>query len=127
VLIAVAGALSRGMRATDAVIRWLGDAMLMALPDTDAAGAAIVAERARTRVALLTVDGPAHEPLKVSLSVGHATLSPGSPHRTLAELLAAADAALYEAKQRGRDRVVAHGAIGPAPAGAAVACAGRRG
>jgi diguanylate cyclase (GGDEF)-like protein len=107
VLVAVAGALARGVRDADAVVRWGDDRFLLALPDTDADGAAAVAGRARQRVAQVAVEGPAREPLRVSISVGHVTLRPAAPCGGLAELLAAAEQALGAAKRAGRDRSVA--------------------
>ena len=67
----------------------------------------MVAERTCQRVARLALSGPAHEPLRISLSLGHATLAPGTPFGSVAALLEAADAALFAAKRAGRDRAVA--------------------
>jgi diguanylate cyclase (GGDEF)-like protein len=101
---AVAGALADGVRQTDLVARWGGDEMLAILPDTDAAGAALVAERMRARIHQLVVTGPAGEAVHAGLSVGVGTAARGAP---VTSLLAAADAALYEAKRAGRNRVCA--------------------
>jgi diguanylate cyclase (GGDEF)-like protein len=83
-------------RAADIVARFGGEEFAVLLPETDAVQASRAAERLRERVA-------AHAP--VTVSIGVATMS---VDRTLvpSALIAAADEALYEAKRRGRDRVV---------------------
>jgi diguanylate cyclase (GGDEF)-like protein len=45
----------------------------------------------------------------VTVSIGVACLRPNTPHATPAQLIAAADEALYQAKSRGRNRVFAFG------------------
>ncbi|MCL4807536.1 MAG: diguanylate cyclase, partial [Thermoanaerobaculia bacterium] len=88
------------------------------LPDTDAAGAEIVAERLRRAVeadAFYDVprfaadEGGEAESirLQVTISVGIATaVRPASPKPD--EVVRRADAALYEAKASGKNRVVSH-------------------
>ena len=81
-----------------------GEEFAILLPDTDAAGAARVAERMRTslnEVAIPLLGGSA---VRVASSFGVAELGPG---QTGEDLLRAADAALYQAKDEGKNRVVA--------------------
>lgn len=103
----------RCLRAFDFVARYGGEEFVAILPETDAAAAYAVGERLRSRVANLPIalpnaSGPANEPegaITVTVSLGVAT-APAS-NATAGELIAAADAALYEAKKAGRNRVAA--------------------
>jgi two-component system, cell cycle response regulator len=97
VLIAAVRAMRARLRAEDQLGRLGGEEFLMLLPDTDSAAARSVAEKLRTEVA----SAPA--PVPVTVSVGVATWAQEKPE----ELLRRADAALYRAKEGGRDRVMA--------------------
>ena len=91
-----------GTEATPA--RWGGEEFLTIAPDADADGLAALAERLRASVgdAPLAVGGLV--PLSVTVSIG---TSLGTAE-DFADLLQEADVALYDAKDRGRNRVVAH-------------------
>lgn len=102
---AVAEALRRVVnRPLDEVARYGGEEMAVLLPNTGAKDAQIVAERMRAAVQGLNIkhDGSTHG--VVTVSIGVASVIPGEaiPHA----LVEAADAALYEAKLGGRNRVV---------------------
>jgi diguanylate cyclase (GGDEF)-like protein len=86
------------------VARYGGEEFVLVLPETDAAGAKVVAERIREKIeaARTPIEGGA--PVGVTVSFGCATTRTAS---TGAELLAAADRALYAAKRGGRNRVEA--------------------
>lgn len=96
----VAGVLRRVVRDTDAIGRWGGDEFLIVAPMTDVAGAHEIAERVRARVARGRVRGST---VAIKLSLGVTQLDGPDVAKTL---LARADAALYEAKREGGDRVV---------------------
>jgi len=94
--------LQETLRDIDLAGRWGGEEFLLILPGTDLAGGAQVAERIRAALAgrfVLSVDGT---PIPVTASFGVAATPPAT---TAAELFAAADAALYEAKRAGKNRV----------------------
>ena len=76
----------------------------MLLPGAGPAAAYEVAERARLAVETLQIDHPAAPSGFVTLSVGVATLTRSEAAGDQA-LIEAADAALYEAKRRGRNTV----------------------
>ena len=99
VLVRVAAVLREHARAGDLVARIGGEEFVVVLPQSDAAGAAAFAERIRTHLA---TDPPAGVPA-ATVSAGVAAAQAASKP---AELLRASDAALYEAKQAGRNRVV---------------------
>jgi diguanylate cyclase (GGDEF)-like protein len=101
---AVASALAEHVRAADVLVRWGGEEFVIACPDTDSTLASEIAERIRAAVARLEPARLGH-PGPLTVSIGVAVLAPGSEESTDA-LLARADAALYRAKQAGRDRVV---------------------
>jgi diguanylate cyclase (GGDEF)-like protein len=100
VLQRVAGVLAAEVRQTDAVGRVGGDEFAVLLPATDVSAALAVAERIRRAVREL----PAPVRRGLSTSIGVA-VHPHVADGTVEGLLAAADAALYEAKDSGRDRV----------------------
>jgi diguanylate cyclase (GGDEF)-like protein len=90
------------VRTSDIIGRWGGEEFLLLMPHTTLDLALGVVERLRTRA--LDIALPAgRTSLKVSLSAGLACTD--EKPRTLDELVAIADAALYRAKQEGRNRV----------------------
>ena len=105
-LAAVAAALSGfPRRAGDRVARYGGEEFAALLPLTDVLGAMALAKRMRAAVEGLNVPHTAGVGGRVTISVGCATSEPTSGMSAEA-LIAAADAALYEAKRSGRNRVV---------------------
>lgn len=106
VLAGVARVLGARMRPADVTARYGGEEFVLLLPNTDAPGAAIVAERLRRRVAEAVHEIGSGSVLRVTASAGYATLQPGSS-ATAEMLLASADSALYAAKRGGRNAVMA--------------------
>jgi diguanylate cyclase (GGDEF)-like protein len=94
--------LRESVRDIDLAGRWGGEEFLLILPGTNLAGGAQVADRIRVALAgriVLSADGT---PIPVTASFGVAATPPAT---TAAELFSAADAALYEAKRNGKNRV----------------------
>ena len=100
VLTDVANLLRATCRETDLVCRVGGDEMAVIAPATGLEQARDLADRL-TRAAHTIWAGPAHARMQVSLSLGVSVLP--AMATTKARLMAQADAALYAAKQRGRD------------------------
>jgi len=94
--------LQEAVRDVDLAGRWGGEEFVLVLPGTDLDGGAQLAERIRALLAArtpLALDG---SPIPVSASFGVAAVPPA---KTATELFAAADAAMYEAKRAGKNRV----------------------
>lgn len=102
-LYAVAQSLKRGVREVDVVGRVGGEEFVVLAPETPAREALAVAERLRRAVAERVITTSDGGEVRVTISCGIATLSDVRA-RTPEELLGYADAALYRAKERGRDR-----------------------
>jgi diguanylate cyclase (GGDEF)-like protein len=100
--------LRESVRDIDLAARWGGEEFIMILPGTDAQGAAHLASRVRAAFARRPVLGPDGTRIELSASFGVAAFPDLA---SAAELIAAADAALYAAKRAGKDRVV----TAPAP------------
>ncbi len=102
VLREVASIISDTIRNTDYCARYGGEEFAILLPCTDSEKGLILAERLRNRIARQTfhVSGG---PLKITISLGLAHL-PASSENPRRDVVCEADAALYEAKARGRNR-----------------------
>jgi diguanylate cyclase (GGDEF)-like protein len=96
---------SGGARATDLAARYGGEEFAMILPHTDRARAERVAERVRAAVYEFSFLEP-EQPLRVTVSAGVATFDDTPEIASAEQLIAAADRALYAAKNAGKNRVV---------------------
>lgn len=97
-----AGRIARSIRGIDLAARYGGEEFVVIMPDTTLAAAASVAERLRLAVSEETFRVPGQAAgLRVTTSIGVAGPGGGAD-----EMLKRADAALYEAKRAGRNRVV---------------------
>lgn len=105
---AVSAAVRDHCRASDVMGRWGGDEFLVLAPGSPAEDASRLGERIRAAVARLEGHTP---PLSVSIGIAILGALESSPM----PLLRRADAALYEAKREGRDRI----SLAPGPAGGA--------
>ena len=90
-------------RPGDMAARYGGEEFVAILPDTDAGGAAMIAERIRRSVELEA--GHSIESGAVTVSIGVSVARP-TGDETEGDLIAAADNALYRAKETGRNRIV---------------------
>lgn len=117
VLKTVADLLGGGTRDMDLSARWGGEEFLTVLSSGDAEGATIFAERFRT-----TLEEQPTQWGRVTISAGIATHVPGMESPEL--LVAAADRALYRAKEDGRNRVRLAGESEPSGEASTLAAAG---
>jgi diguanylate cyclase (GGDEF)-like protein len=120
VLKRVAALIRETVRNVDSVGRYGGEEFAVVLPHTDLDQAQALAERLRAiieRYAFELEDGQ----VRMTASIGLASLH-DSAIATVGDWIAAADSALYEAKSRGRNRVVAHIPCNLAPAQASALC-----
>jgi diguanylate cyclase (GGDEF)-like protein len=90
------------LRESDILGRWGGEEFLLVMPDTPLELALASLERLRTLVFNITLP-PSGRGLRVSMSAGLASLDEST--HSLDELIAQADAALYTAKNEGRDLI----------------------
>ena len=95
---------------SDQVARYGGEEFCMILPETDAAGARVVAERIRERIEAQPIV-TAEDRFSITVSIG---VCAGVPTDTLTTdvMLSAADAALYQSKQGGRNQTTIHPSSG---------------
>lgn len=103
VLAKMASIFIESLRRIDYVARYGGEEFLVMLPETESQEALSAAERIRTRVAGETFT---HHNEKVSITVSIGIAGFPENGRSLESIIASADAALYRAKRRGRNRVV---------------------
>ena len=101
---AVAGALEATCRSGDALFRYGGEELLVALAEQDLPGAALAGERLRAAVEALAMPHPREDQDFVTVSVG-ISQRVSTDESDCELLLKRADAALYRAKHLGRNRV----------------------
>lgn len=108
VLKRVASVLSQEVRSSDLVGRYGGEEFLLVFPETDEAGARLVAEKLRQRVEeVASVRLETGEVVRLTISLGVAAMCGGQPTSVGSprELVDLADRRLLEAKAAGRNRV----------------------
>jgi diguanylate cyclase (GGDEF)-like protein len=100
--------LRAALRQTDFAARYGGDEFVVLLPHHTPSEAAVVVDRVRRILRGTELANAVGEtlPLTLTVSAGIAGHQPDEPRRDHEGLLNLADAALYEAKRAGRDRVV---------------------
>lgn len=105
VLIMVAGLIREEIRTTDRVFRWGGEEFLIVIPHTDSVGATGLAEKLRLKIAftdLSAFDTMTPEFGGVTVSIGVTERMPGESRD---DCFRRVDAAMYRAKNNGRNRV----------------------
>lgn len=105
VIRSIAAIVSRTVRASDISGRYGGEEFGVVLPDTDADGAAVIAERVRRRIEATTVEPTTG--VRCTVSIGIAAAQPEVDDA--GDWIARADRALYAAKRLGRNRSVRDG------------------
>lgn len=108
VLSSLARQLKSGIRESDIAVRWGGEEFLVILQNCDQTEARQLAEKLR-QLAASCIANPENPAIRVSISIG---VSQFDGQESLDQTIDRADAALYSAKQSGRDQV--HTATHPA-------------
>ena len=103
ILLGISGISRNTLRSCDWIGRWGGEEFLAILPDTDEAEAQQIAERLREKIDQFSIELNG-QLIKATTSIGVSTFPLDG--ETPDFLIRAADAALYEAKKTGRNRVV---------------------
>ncbi len=111
VLKSVAGVVRKSVRETDIAARYGGEEFIMLLPETDAAGATIFAERLRKSIETSAFESE-RGALKVTISIGISSVAVDKHSRNADvtykdtdEMIKCADIALYNSKEAGRNAV----------------------
>jgi diguanylate cyclase (GGDEF)-like protein len=99
----IANILRASVRTIDFTARYGGEEFVVILPEVQAKGAAVVAERIRKTIETFSFKGE-EGPLYVTVSIGVAAFKPARM-RSASQLIAEADKALYQSKEMGRNRV----------------------
>ncbi len=100
VLCALAVSIKQAIRPSDRVYRWGGEEFLIAFPDTEIDFATVVSERICSKIRTVRVANVGG----ITASIGVAILQEGD---SIDELIQRADVMLYQAKNNGRDQVLA--------------------
>jgi diguanylate cyclase (GGDEF)-like protein len=106
------------LRSIDTIGRIGGEEFLILLPETEAAGAAKIAERLREHIANAENKTSSPTPVRITISIGVTIFNPNKSSRiergiVLNELMNEADLAMYQAKNEGRNRVAFWSAATP--------------
>jgi diguanylate cyclase (GGDEF)-like protein len=101
VLKKVAGIFAENCRGVDIIARYGGEEFVLVLPETPSSGGILVCERIRKTIEEYRWE-EIHKDLKVTISLGLCYDVGLASHR---EMLAAADAKMYQAKDQGRNQV----------------------
>ncbi|MBN14740.1 MAG: hypothetical protein CMJ15_05905 [Pelagibacterium sp.] len=101
------------VRPGDSVVRYGGEEFVVLAPNCPAGDASVLGERMREKIAGSRLSLPGGQDLTVTASIGVSSLTTDSSG---AEMLRAADMALYRAKREGRNRLCIATAGSPAPA-----------
>ncbi len=104
VLKSVSAAIEQTVRNCDVVSRYGGEEFAIVLPETALKGAVILAERLRKKVELLVIKVN-DENIQITVSLGLTIWEPGLGVANKAEIIDAADRALYQSKKTGRNKV----------------------
>lgn len=101
----VAGTIAQNKRSYDCAGRWGGEEFLLVLPDTTLQEAGDIADRLRRQVEALSFPLANGQYLHLHISLGISSIDVNKNKPTLGELIQQADDALYDAKNKGRNRV----------------------
>ncbi|MDH4027290.1 MAG: GGDEF domain-containing protein, partial [Nitrospirota bacterium] len=96
--------LRKSIRGSDTAARYGGEEFAIVLPETEMNGAMALAERVRKTVEKLEVKIYEHT-ITVTISIGLTTYNPATAKKSKAEIIEAADRALYNSKEAGRNRL----------------------
>ena len=109
---AVADAIKEQLRSYDVAGRFGGEEFVVLLPHATEADALMIAERLRTHIAGMNIPVDQERGTSISLTVSVGVAALDGSARELTDLLAAADSALYYAKENGRNKTHAMAAVG---------------
>ena len=101
-LFSLAQSIRSSLRPYDSSFRYGGEEFLVCLPNTSKKNAFIAMDRLREKIASTPIGLPESQEVNATISMGIAMMESNIP---IEESLARADAALYSAKQNGRNRV----------------------
>ena len=115
VLALVAASIKNQLRNNDVLSRFGGEEFVALLSESDENSAGEIAERIRGSIAAMTIEFNGQS-MPVTISIGAATFDPSLAVRKSVlekanDLIQSADAALYEAKREGRNRVKNSGVV----------------